>query len=93
MYIMMVNGPAFNICLKSGRVSRSERIFLHKNLLVSLALGQVVYIVDIKILTLMKKHQIMCSIYAVIQHYLHTSLYTWMLVEGINLYLKMVSQE
>ncbi|XP_022790907.1 adhesion G-protein coupled receptor D1-like [Stylophora pistillata] len=38
----------------------------------------------------MKKHQIMCSIYAVIQHYLHTSLYTWMLVEGINLYLKMV---
>ncbi|PFX25468.1 Latrophilin-3 [Stylophora pistillata] len=72
------------------RGSRSERIFVHKNLLVSLALGQVVYIVDIKILTSMKKNQTMCSIYAVIQHYLHTSLYTWMLVEGINLYLKMV---
>ena len=27
---------------------------------------------------------------AVIQHYLHTSLFTWMLVEGINLYIKIV---
>lgn len=34
--------------------------------------------------------QTICSVIAAVQHYLYTSLYTWMLIEGINLYLKMV---
>ena len=25
-----------------------------------------------------------------VQHYLHTAVFTWMLVEGINLYIKLV---
>ena len=34
--------------------------------------------------------QAICCFVAVIQHYLHTSLFAWMLVEGINLYIKIV---
>ena len=33
---------------------------------------------------------VLCCLVTVIQHYLHTSLFTWMLVEGINLYIKLV---
>ena len=32
--------------------------------------------------------QTVCSVIAAVQHYI--SLYTWMLIEGINLYLKIV---
>ena len=32
----------------------------------------------------------MCSVIAAVQHYFYTSLFTWMLIEGINLYLKIV---
>ncbi|XP_073256099.1 adhesion G-protein coupled receptor G6-like isoform X1 [Porites lutea] len=35
-------------------------------------------------------HIVLCCLVTVIQHYLHTSLFTWMLVEGINLYIKLV---
>ena len=34
--------------------------------------------------------QTICSVIAAVQHYLYTSLYTWMLTEAINLYLKIV---
>ena len=34
--------------------------------------------------------QTICSVIAAVQHYLYTSLYTWMLIEAINLYLKIV---
>ncbi|RMX58681.1 hypothetical protein pdam_00019449 [Pocillopora damicornis] len=85
------------------RVSKSERIFVHKNLLISLAFGHTVYILDINIFPSRNMHhvfnlivwtgspfQTICSVIAAVQHYLYTSLYTWMLIEGINLYLKIV---
>ena len=34
--------------------------------------------------------QVLCSAVAVVQHYLHTAVFTWMLVEGLNLYYKLV---
>ena len=34
--------------------------------------------------------QIICSTIAATKHYLHMTLYMWMLVEGINLFIKMV---
>ena len=34
--------------------------------------------------------QTVCSVIAAVQHYLYISLYTWMLTEAINLYLKIV---
>ncbi|XP_022790922.1 uncharacterized protein LOC111330348 [Stylophora pistillata] len=72
------------------RVPKSERIFVHKNLLVSLALGQLVYVLDVNNFPTRNVHHTICSAISVIQHYLHTSLYTWMLVEAINLYAKIV---
>lgn len=72
------------------RVSKSERIFVHKNLLMSLAFGQLVYILDMNIFPSKNLHHTICSVIAAVQHYLYTSLYTWMLIEAINLYLKMV---
>nr|XP_058959980.1 putative adhesion G protein-coupled receptor E4P [Pocillopora verrucosa] len=68
----------------------SERIFVHKNLLISLAFGHTVYILDINIFPSRNMHHTICSVIAAVQHYLYTSLYTWMLIEGINLYLKIV---
>nr|XP_058959984.1 adhesion G protein-coupled receptor F4-like [Pocillopora verrucosa] len=72
------------------RVSKSERIFVHKNLLISLAFGQLAYILDINIFASRNLHHTICSVIAAVQHYLYTSLYTWMLIEAINLYLKIV---
>ena len=34
--------------------------------------------------------QIICSTIAATKHYLHMTLYMWMFVEGINLFIKMV---
>ena len=34
--------------------------------------------------------QTICSVIAAVQHYLYTSLYTWMLIEAINLFLEIV---
>ncbi|CAH3032757.1 unnamed protein product [Porites lobata] len=72
------------------RVKSSERIFVHKNLLFSLGLGNLVYILDIASFSTRMDHIVLCCLVTVIQHYLHTSLFTWMLVEGINLYIKLV---
>ncbi|XP_073256022.1 vasoactive intestinal polypeptide receptor 1-like isoform X2 [Porites lutea] len=78
------------IILTMIRVKSSERIFVHKNLLFSLGLGNLVYIVDIASFSSRMDHIALCCLVTVIQHYLHTSLFTWMLVEGINLYIKLV---
>ena len=34
--------------------------------------------------------QVMCSVVTVCQFLFYTALFTWMLVEGINLYIKLV---
>ncbi|CAH3032747.1 unnamed protein product [Porites lobata] len=78
------------IILTMIRIKRTERIFVHKNLLLSLGLGNLVFILDIASFSTRMDHIVLCCLVAVIQHYLHTSLFTWMLVEGINLYIKLV---
>ncbi|KAL9983045.1 hypothetical protein ACROYT_G005169 [Oculina patagonica] len=72
------------------RVKKSMRLFVHKNLLLSLAIGQLMYILDVKFFNSRNEYSVLCSTVTVIQHYIDTTLYMWMLVEGINLYLKMV---
>ena len=47
-----------DVCFKCGRVSMSERIFVHKNLLISLAFGHTVYILDINIFPSRKVHHV-----------------------------------
>lgn len=72
------------------RIRNSERIFVHKNLLLSLCLVYIVMILDTFVLTNRKQTPKLCSAMAVIQHVTHTAIFSWMLVEGIHLYIKLV---
>ena len=46
----------FNACFFIRRVKKSERIFVHKNLLSSLGLGNLVYILDVTLFSSRKDH-------------------------------------
>ncbi|XP_068746819.1 uncharacterized protein [Montipora capricornis] len=78
------------IILSCLRIKNSERIFVHKNLLVALLLIYIVMILDTFIFTNRKRTPKLCSAMAVIQHLTHLAIFTWMLVEGIHLYMKLV---
>ncbi|KAL9982453.1 hypothetical protein ACROYT_G004496 [Oculina patagonica] len=78
------------IILSCLRIRNSERIFVHKNLLLSLCLVYIAMILDTFVFTNRKQTPKLCSAMAVIQHLTHTAIFTWMLVEGIHLYIKLV---
>ncbi|XP_027041927.1 adhesion G-protein coupled receptor D1-like [Pocillopora damicornis] len=78
------------ILLSCLRIRNSERIFVHKNLLISICLVYIVMILDSWIFTNRKQTPKLCSAIAVLQHITHTAIFTWMLVEGIHLYIKLV---
>ncbi|KAK2546935.1 Cadherin EGF LAG seven-pass G-type receptor 1 [Acropora cervicornis] len=72
------------------RLKKTERLFIHKSLLFSLGVGNLVFVVDKTLFASREDHPALVSVVAVVQHYLHTAVFTWMLVEGINLYIKLV---
>ncbi|XP_027057142.1 uncharacterized protein LOC113684043 [Pocillopora damicornis] len=78
------------ILLTALKLKSSERLFIHKSLLLSLALGHLVYIMDKTLFDTREKHAALCSALTAIQYFFHTAIFTWMLVEGINLYIKLV---
>ncbi|XP_068742842.1 uncharacterized protein [Montipora capricornis] len=78
------------IVLVMLRLKNSERLFIHKSLLFALGLGNLVFVLDKTLFDTRQEHPALCSAVAVVQHYLHTAVFTWMLVEGINLYIKLV---
>ncbi|XP_066029938.1 uncharacterized protein [Pocillopora verrucosa] len=78
------------ILLSCLRIRNSERIFVHKNLLISICLVYILMILDSYIFTNRKQTPKLCSAMAVLQHITHTAIFTWMLVEGIHLYIKLV---
>ncbi|XP_068709163.1 uncharacterized protein [Montipora foliosa] len=78
------------IVLVMLRLKNSERLFVHKSLLFALGLGNLVFVLDKTLFDTRQEHPALCSAVAVVQHYLHTAVFTWMLVEGINLYIKLV---
>ncbi|CAH3022119.1 unnamed protein product, partial [Porites evermanni] len=78
------------ILLSALRLKNSERIFIHKSLLLSLGVGNLLYVLDISSFTTREKNTALCSALAVFQYYFQTALFTWMLVEGVNLYIKLV---
>ncbi|XP_068709170.1 uncharacterized protein [Montipora foliosa] len=78
------------IVLVMLRLKNSERLFIHKSLLFALGLGNLVFVLDKTSFDTRQEHPALCSAVAVVQHYLHTAVFTWMLVEGINLYIKLV---
>lgn len=78
------------LLLTALRLKSSEKLFIHKSLLLSLGLGNLVYIMDITLFDTREKHTALCTVVTVIQYFFHTAIFTWMLVEGINLYIKLV---
>ncbi|XP_015780085.1 PREDICTED: uncharacterized protein LOC107357960 [Acropora digitifera] len=78
------------VLLTMMRLKNSERLFIHKSLLFSLGVGYLVFVLDKTLFASREDHPALCSAVAVVQHYLHTAVFTWMLVEGINLYIKLV---
>lgn len=78
------------IFLSVLRLKKTERIFIHKSLLLSLGVGNLVYVLDTALFAMRQEHAALCTAVTVIQNYLHTAVFTWMLVEGINLYIKLV---
>ncbi|KAL9982391.1 hypothetical protein ACROYT_G004426 [Oculina patagonica] len=78
------------ILLAALRLKRSEKLFIHKSLLLSLGLGYLVFVLDKNLFASRQEHLALCSAVTVIQFFFHTAVFTWMLVEGINLYMKLV---
>ncbi|XP_044169377.1 uncharacterized protein LOC122953512 [Acropora millepora] len=78
------------VLLTMMRLKNSERLFIHKSMLFSLGVGNLVFVLDKTLFASRQDHLALCSVVAVVQHYLHTAVFTWMLVEGINLYIKLV---
>ncbi|XP_073235107.1 putative adhesion G protein-coupled receptor E4P [Porites lutea] len=72
------------------RVEITEKIFVHVNMLLSLGIAHLVYVLDFTVFTNREEHPVLCSTVVVTLHFLETALFTWMFVEGINLYNKLV---
>ncbi|XP_070551395.1 adhesion G protein-coupled receptor L4-like isoform X2 [Ptychodera flava] len=63
-----------------------ERI-IHVNLCLAIGVGQVIFLAGIAA----TRNKVGCTIVAVLLHYFFTSVFCWMLVEGIQLYAKLVT--
>ncbi|XP_070555708.1 adhesion G protein-coupled receptor E5-like [Ptychodera flava] len=72
-------------CYTYLRLWKSQRIILHANLAVSLAVAQTTYLIGIE-----AKPEHVCTLVAVLLHYFFTASFSWMLIEGANLYIKSV---
>ncbi|XP_070569093.1 adhesion G-protein coupled receptor D1-like [Ptychodera flava] len=71
-------------CLRSTMVS--ERMLIHKNLLVAMFILQLTIIVS----SAMTNQKILCKVSAAVIHYFATAMFLWMLVEGLQLYRQVV---
>ncbi|XP_070551371.1 adhesion G-protein coupled receptor D1-like [Ptychodera flava] len=63
----------------------NERI-IHGNLCVAIGLGQIVFLAGIG----QTRNKIACTAVSALLHYFFTSVFCWMLVEGIQIYLQLV---
>ncbi|CAC5387265.1 ADGRD1 [Mytilus coruscus] len=64
----------------------SERVFVHRNLCISIICAQLGFLSGIKAI----EYKTVCAIVAAILHYFYTAVFVWMLVEGLLLYSKVV---
>ncbi|KAJ7381531.1 hypothetical protein OS493_001680, partial [Desmophyllum pertusum] len=64
----------------------SERHKIHTNLVVSLLLAHVLFLAGIQ----ETSSKVLCKVIAAFLHYFFLTAFTWMLVEGLHLYLKVV---
>lgn len=71
------------VCLPS---LKSDRVFIHKHLVVALIIAQTLFIS-----TLGAVHQeLICKLVAISLHYFYLAVFMWMLIEGVHLYLEIV---
>lgn len=77
----------FISCLDSCSNLKTERKIIHMNLIVALALAQITYVVGID----MTYDDVSCTVIAALLHYFYTATFTWMLCEGVQLYLKVIA--
>ncbi|CAH3039846.1 unnamed protein product [Porites evermanni] len=74
------------IVLLSIESLSSERHKIHMNLALSLLLAQALFLAGIR----KTSDKVLCKTIAVFLHYFFMTAFTWMLVEGVHLYLKVV---
>ncbi|KAJ7328564.1 hypothetical protein OS493_024481 [Desmophyllum pertusum] len=77
-------------CIRKQSSLTTEKLFIHKNLLLSWGIGYAVYIVDITAFKSRNERTATCTAVAVIRHFFQTAVFTWMLVEAVNLFIKLV---
>ncbi|XP_071806561.1 uncharacterized protein [Asterias amurensis] len=70
-------------CLK---VFRNQTIIIHGNLAVSILVSQIIFLTGIDV-----KNQVACKAVAALLHYFLLSSFSWMMLEGANLYMKATS--
>jgi len=71
--------------LAAVRSVSSERIRIHKNLVLSLGIALTIFVTGIN-----AENKTLCKIVAVSLHYFFTSVFGWMFAEGIHLYTQVV---
>lgn len=64
----------------------SDRVRIHENLAISIILVQLIFLIGIN----RKDSPVMCKTVAILLHYAMMSMFCWMLVEGIHLYIVLV---
>ncbi|XP_064632601.1 uncharacterized protein LOC135490946 [Lineus longissimus] len=76
----------FGVFLYLNDILHSERTTIHKNLMVAIGLGQLVFITGINV----TNDKITCTVIAVLLHLFFLASFMWMLAEGIHLYAKVI---
>jgi len=66
---------------------RTQRKAIHMNLIVALGLAQLIFIAGIET----TYDRVACAAVAALLHYFFTATFTWMLCEGIQLYVKIIT--
>ncbi|XP_071807365.1 uncharacterized protein [Asterias amurensis] len=69
-----------------GSMLRSDRIFIHTNLSIAILLAQILFIAGID----RTENRIVCKVVALSLHFSYLSVFGWMMVEGLHLYMKVV---
>ncbi|XP_022089653.1 adhesion G protein-coupled receptor L3-like [Acanthaster planci] len=74
------------VFLYLGRMLRSDRSFIHTNLSVAILVAQILFIAGID----RTENRGICKAIALLLHFCYLSVFAWMLVEGVHLYMKVV---
>ncbi|XP_071483571.1 uncharacterized protein [Diadema antillarum] len=83
---LSIAGALLTICIYLLLRLKSDRVLIHANLCVAVGAAQVVFLC----LDASFKSQVACTVVATLLYYFYMAAFCWMLIEGVNLYLKAV---